>query len=213
MNSAEVWHNAVLGKRTVAALQKNNFQAEYVESGKEAVKRVLDLIPSEAVVGLGGSVTISQLGIQCELEKRGNKLLIQLGPGITAEESLVVRRKMLTTDIFLCSTNAITLDGKLVNVDGMGNRVAAMIFGRGKVLIVAGVNKIVKDVDSALERIEMNVAPVMNKQRGRTLPCTVMGLCMDCQDPSRTCNITAIIRKKPWQTDITVIIVGENLGY
>jgi len=211
--SDKAWQRETLGKKVVGALHKNNFQAEYVENKEKAVQRLLELIPSQGTVGTGGSVTIGELGILDKLAARGNEVLNHRAPGLTPEQSNEIRRKQQLCDCFVCSTNALTLDGKLVNVDGMGNRVSAMIFGPKKVIVVAGTNKIVRDVEAALERIELTAAPLNNKRLNTPNPCTKSGICMDCQGETRICNVTTILRKKPSQTDITVLVVGEELGY
>ena len=126
---------------------------------------------------------------------------------------MALRRAELTCDVFICGTNALTLDGKLVNVDGVGNRVAAMTFGPKQVIIVAGVNKIVRNVDEAERRIELLAAPLNNKRLNRPNPCTVAGICVDCQGPTRICNVTTILRKRPPATPMQILIVGEELGF
>ena len=105
------------------------------------------------------------------------------------------------------------MDGKLVNVDGTGNRVAAMIFGPGKVIVVAGINKIVRDLGAAEERIRSVAAPVNNSRIGLPNPCVKTGECMDCQGPTRICNVTTIIGKRPNTTEMHVVIVGEDMGF
>jgi len=207
------WHKETLAKKAVEALKKNNFNAEYVETKEDAKKKVLELLDNSISIGIGGSVTTNELGILKELEKKGKEVLNHGLASLSAEEKTEIRRRQLTCDCFICSTNAITLDGKLVNVDGTGNRVSAMIFGPKKVVIIAGINKITNDVDAALERIEMYAAPMNNKRLNLPNPCTKTGICMDCSASTRICNITTIIRKKPSLSDINIIIVGEELGY
>lgn len=207
------WHNETLGQKVVEALKKNNFNAEYVETKEDAKKKVLELLENSTSIGIGGSMTTIELGILEELEKKGKEVLNHGSAALSPEEKLTIRRRQLTCDCFICSTNAITLDGKLVNVDGTGNRVSAMIFGPKKVVIIAGINKIAADVDSALERIEMYAAPMNNKRLNLPNPCTKVGICMDCLASTRICNVTTIIRKKPSLSDINIIIVGEELGY
>jgi hypothetical protein len=213
MTESESWHNDVIGERTVAALVKNRFTAAYCKTGPEAVEKILEQIPAGASVGIGGSWTVMQLGLLDKLAARGNELLNHGKPGLTPEEAMAIRRRQLTCDVFLSGTNAVTLDGKLVNEDGAGNRVASMIFGPGKVIVVVGINKIVKDTDAAQERIRLFAAPINNKRLNRPNPCTTTGECMDCQGATRICNVTAIIRKKPLLTDIHVFVVGEDLGF
>lgn len=208
-----LWHNDALAKKVVAALINNHFTASYVTTAAEANAEVLKLINTTDTVGIGGSMTVKSIGLLTNLEQRGNTLFNHGVPGLTPDESLAIRRKELTADVFLTSTNAVTLDGQLVNVDGSGNRVAAMIFGPKQVIVVAGINKIVEDTHAAYRRIRLEAAPINNKRLNRPNPCTVSGVCMDCQGPTRICNVTTIIRKALPQTPTHVIIVGEALGY
>lgn len=207
------WHNDVFGEKVVKALAKNNFQAYYVADRSAAVNKVFSLIPAGATIGVGGSWTLKELAIPEQLEKLGHEVFDHNRPGLTMEQSVALRHKELSCDVFISSTNAITLDGQLVNTDGSGNRVAAMSFGPKKVIVVVGVNKIVSDLDAAMERIELYAAPINNKRLDRPNPCTVAGVCMDCQGPSRICNITTILHKRPPMIDFHVIVVGEELGF
>lgn len=207
------WHHATTGEKVVKALEKNNFQAYYVANRAAGIEKVLSLIPDGATIGVGGSWTLRELGIPDQLVKDGHTVYDHHIPGLTMEESMALRRKQLLCDVFISSTNAVTLDGQLVNTDGVGNRVAAMSFGPKKVIVVIGVNKIVPDLDVAMRRIEMYAAPINNKRLDRPNPCTITGVCMDCQGATRICNITSILHKKPRAIDFHVIIIGEDLGF
>jgi len=213
MNEFKSWHNDIIGARAVAALVKNKFSATYCKTGSEAVEKILEQIPSSASVGIGGSCTVMQLGLLDKLASRGNEVLNHANPGLTPDESAKIRIRQLTSDVFLSSTNALTLDGKLVNTDGVGNRVAAMIFGPKKVILVVGINKIVKDVEAAEERIKLYAAPINNKRLNCPNPCTKTGECMECQGDTRICNVTTIMKKRPVLTDVHVFVVGEELGF
>ncbi|MDD4601955.1 hypothetical protein SDC9_09161 [bioreactor metagenome] len=213
MSQFIAWHNETLGNKVVKALEKNNFTAAYFPKRDDAVKHILDMIPNTAAVGVGGSWTVQELGLVSELESRGNTVFDHNKPGLSRDEVLALRHKQLSSDVFLTSTNAITLDGKLVNVDGAGNRVAAMIFGPKKTIVIVGANKIVKDTAEGEERIKLYAAPINNKRLGNNNPCTVTGECMDCQAPSRICNVTTIMHKKPFVSDIHIVIIGEKLGF
>lgn len=213
MNQFVDWHNETLGNKVVKALERNNFTAAYFEKRAEAVEHILSMIPQSATVGVGGSATIEELGLTNQLEALGNTIFNHNKPGLSPEEKLATRRKQLTCDVFLSSTNAITLDGKLVNVDGAGNRVAAMIFGPKQAIVIVGSNKIVKSTAEAEQRIKLYAAPINNKRLGQANPCTTTGECMDCQRPSRICNVTTIMHKKPLAIDIHVVVIGEHLGY
>jgi L-lactate utilization protein LutB len=209
------WHIEKMVQVTLENLKKNGFASLYVPSKEEAVKKVLDLIPKNAKVGLGGSVTMREIGLVKALNERGNILADHWSPGISKEDARKARHNQLTSDIFLTSTNAVTMDGKLLNIDGTGNRVGAMIFGPRKVIIVAGVNKIVQDLDEAMKRVR-NVATPMNAKRLESkTPCYFTGICVEdkCQLPERLCHIITILERRPNETDTTVMIVGERLGY
>lgn len=210
---------AVMDKeiRTVMkSLKANRFDpVEFVEEAETAKKIVLDMIPREATIGFAGSTSLSQIGITDQLRMRGAKGLDFPEPGeLTFDEMMrrideTMRRR---SDILLASSNAVTLDGKLVNVDGTGNRVSNMIFGPKRVILVIGMNKIVRDVNEAIDRIKNVIAPYHAMALGRKTPCATTGQCIDCESPERICNVTTIIEKKPSRTDITIVLVGEDLG-
>lgn len=205
--------NETLALKTVEALQQNRFTSVYFPTVQEAMTQLLAAIPVDATVGLGGSWTLIQLELFEKLEARGNTVYCHHKPGLSPEEILDIRRKQLTCDVFLTSTNAITEDGRLVNTDATGNRVAAMIFGPKKVIILAGSNKIAGTLDEAQERIRSTAAPLNNKRLNRPNPCVKTGYCVDCQGPTRLCNVTTILHKRPPASDIHVWVVGEELGY
>lgn len=211
--SPDLEHAGILGREVVENLKKNNFDAHYFAERSEAIKYILSLIPEKATVGCGGSVTLKELGISALAKEKGAQILDHNEPGLTPEEKLKIRRQQLTCQVFLTSTNAITLDGTLVNMDAVGNRIGAMTFGPEKVIIVAGINKICNDLTSAMERIRLVASPKNNMRLQIKNPCTVKGHCMDCQGKSRICNSLSIMYKKPSATDIAVVLIGETLGY
>lgn len=198
-------------KNTIEALRKNNFDVKYFENSKEAVQEILKEIKPEDIVGIGGSMTIKELQIDTLLKARGNTVHWHWLEA-NLEDMNKARKSANQSDVYLTSTNALTQDGKLVNTDGMGNRVAAMFYGPKKTIVVCGINKIAENVDSALERIEMNAYKNARRLKLNT-PCAINESCNDCSSPQRMCNITTIIRKKPMQKDITVILINEELGF
>jgi len=219
------YHLTNLGERVVKALQKNRIPAELLGSVEEARERLLKEIPPNATVGIGGSVTIRQLGVIEALEKRGNRVIHhwkeEMGhdaegnrlPNWSKGIDLQVRREALTSDVYLCSANAVTLDGKIENADGNANRTAAMTFGPGRVIIVAGLNKVVEDMEAGIARIRHIAAP-MSTHRGRAnTPCAKTGICPDCDSPERGCSVLTIIEKKPKLTDMLFLLVREELGF
>jgi hypothetical protein len=203
----------------VDTLRGNSISAVYVENKMDAFATVMSMIPESSIVGYGDSVTLRQIGLVDALEHGNYTFLNPWKPGTTVEENIALKRRALTSDVFVTGTNALTLDGKIVNVDGHGNRVAAMLFGPEKVIIVVGVNKIVEDLDAALERIRETAAPLNVKRHpdfDPMPPCGETGTCSDCSSAWRICNKTVIIERQ-FDNDrygpvITVVIVGEDLG-
>ena len=209
-------------------LQRKNMNGYFVSTRQEALDLVMSLVPSGAIVGRGDSVTLNQIGIIEALQGRGqNKIINPVqtddeGQHPPREERRKLQREALLSDVYLTGTNAVTLEGTLVNIDGAGNRVAAMIFGPKQVLVVAGGNKIVTDVDEALHRIHNVAAPVNSlrhyaKHRQAEAierPCVKIGKCTDCFSEWRVCRHTAIIDgcQPPEKGRISVILVGEDLG-
>ncbi len=212
MEQWEQWFQEKQVERTIKALKKNNFEALFVQDSKAANEEVKKRIPDGATVGIGGSVTLTQLGLQEALEKRGNYLIWPFQQAKNEEERIRLIQKSFSADVFLSSTNAITEDGKLFNVDASGNRVGAMFIGPKKTIIVSGVNKIVKDLDAAEKRLKEWVAPQNAKRLKRKTPCVETGVCADCDSPDRICNIYVTLAKRPSRTDIVIILVGERLG-
>ena len=199
--------------QTLEALKKNRFGVQHFSNASAGVANLLEEIPVEATVGFGGSWTLMQLQVAEQLEARGNVVFNHNKQGLSKDEVLEMRQKELSCDVFLTSTNALTVGGQLVNVDGVGNRVSAMVFGPKKVIVFAGVNKIVDDLEGALERIRAIAAPRNNQRLKLPNPCVQSGHCMNCQGPTRICNVTTIIDKKPPLTDLQVWLVEEELGY
>ncbi len=206
------WYGETLASKTIKSLEKNNMTALYVRTKAEALKTVLSLIPEGSTVGFGGSLSLDEIGVKDVLRRGNYHFIDRNAPGLSEDEAYRLRRESLLSDVFLMSTNALTMDGKLVNIDGYGNRVAALTFGPDKVIVVAGINKIVPDVEAALRRIKDYVTPLHSKRRDRPVPCAKTGMCADCHTPERSCNITCIIEHQREKDRITVIIVGEDLG-
>jgi hypothetical protein len=190
------------------SLKANNFKVEYVEKAKDAIPVILNMIPVDASIEMAGSISVAELGLLDLLRQRGNRGLEFPKPGENFFEEMRKNRK----DILLASTNAVTLDGKLVNIDGMGNRVACMFFGVKQVILLVGANKIVRDVEEALDRVQKTIAPYHAKCIGVNTPCASTGQCEDCDSPQRICNITTILSKKPPSVDFTIVLTGEDLG-
>ena len=210
----------------LSSLQARHINGFFAENAVDAIKKILSLIPKDAIVGIGDSTTMKQLGIPQALKERGTKVLDPFArreASTDPKDALQLHRKTLkeatVSDVFLTGTNAITRDGKLVNVDAVGNRVAGMFWGHPTSIIAIGRNKIVKDLDEAFHRIRNVIAPNHVRIRSVELgggnsktPCAVTGECSDCRATDRICNIFTIIEGKPFFTDLNVVIVNEDLG-
>lgn len=199
------------------ALKNNKFDAVFAKNRREALQCVLDRISPSSVVGAGDSLTLKEIGIFEELKRQNFILYWPFDEDVAKEQRRDIARKALLSDVFLSGSNAITMDGKIVNVDASGNRVAGLIFGPKKAIVVVGINKVVENLDKALERIRNIAAPlnakrIRGERRWELLPCVETGRCVDCNAENRICNVTAIIDKKPRAIAISVIIVGEKLG-
>lgn len=183
---------------TKEALEKNQFKVLLASSRKDAVDKVLGLIPLNAKVGVGGSMTIRELGLIEALTRRGNRVVHHWQPDMPVSDWLPFMVEAHNSDVFLCSSNAVTEDGKLVNIDSTGNRVASIIFGPKKVIVIAGKNKIVKDVDEGLKRLKKVAGPINAKRHNLVeLPCVTTGLCTDCDSPKRICRVITIMERAP----------------
>ena len=209
----KVWSEKVAA-HIIKHLEKRHLEGSYAATSAKAVDEILAMIPPGATVYRSGSMTTTVLGLWEKLAAiPGVTVIDPYLPGIPPEEGMEVRRRGLTADVMITSSNAITLDGKLVNLDGMGNRVAAMTFGPKKVILVVGMNKIVPDLESAMSRVKHYAAPVNAIRIGSQTPCVETGLCADCRSPGRICNIWSIIEGHMVKGRIHVKLVGEQLGY
>lgn len=198
-------------KKTIEALEKHNMKASYFDDSDTAVSYLMGKIGDGATVGIGGSMTVYSLGIPQKLIERGNRVYFHWLES-TPEGMDFARDKAQKADVYLSGTNALTEDGKLVNIDGLGNRVASMIFGPKKVFVLCGVNKITKDLDAALKRIKENTYKNARRLKLDT-PCAHTEKCNDCNSPQRMCSVTTIIERRPYKTEFEVIIIGKELGY
>lgn len=229
ISSEKKWFYEEQAKTTVANFKKKNINAQYVSDRKEALSAVLEMLPEGATISRGDSVTLEQIGI---IEKiRKSKKYNFIDPFarkedgsyvLSTEDRFKAQREAFFADVFLTGTNAVTLDGKLVNIDALGNRVAAMVFGPQKVIVVTGANKITRDLDEALKRVREMVAPVNARRHYQKhrfdwfadLPCVRTGKCADCNHEWRICRNTVIIEGTYARVKgrINVVLVGEELG-
>jgi hypothetical protein len=203
--------------RTKEALEKNGFKVVVASSKGDAVEKVLVLIPVEAKVGVGGSVTVRELGLIEALRERGNRVVHHWVSVGSHGDKLPFMVEAHNSDVFLCSSNAVTEDGKLVNVDSTGNRVASMIFGPGRMVVVVGWNKIVGDVEAGLKRLKEVAGPLNAKRHNiRELPCVKTGVCTDCDSPKRICRAITILERAPnrvREPNMTVVLVADDFGF
>ena len=200
------------GQQLVKNLKKRHFEAHYCETKEEALEKALSLIPEGDSVGWGGATSAEQIGLLHAL-RTGNYQAIDRDTAKTPEERTAMMRQCLLTDTFITGANAISLEGEMVNIDGMGNRVAAIVYGPKKIIVVAGMNKVVDTLEDAITRARTVAAPI-NKQRfGTDTPCTVNGSCADCLSDGCICNQILITRNCRPAGRITFILVGEELGF
>jgi len=212
MENYQDWHTKALGKRVIKNLNRNQFNASYFDNASDAAEYIYTQITPGMKVAFGGSMTVRMMKLREKAKSLGAILIDHGNPELTDEEKLETMRQELTSDLFISSSNAITIDGTLVNVDGYGNRVAAMIFGPKKVIIVAGINKIANSEKAAFERIEQLAGPQNMKRLDRETPCTEDGICHNCNSIARGCRAYTIIRRRPAYTPMDVLIIGEDMG-
>ena len=213
MNDIELWSRLRKIERAKAALEKHGFTTVVVRTGEEAAAFVMSCIGPEMRLGFGGSMTIKDLDISEKARQAGATVLDHNRPGISPEEKLVVLRAQLTCDLFICSANAVTLTGELLNIDGNGNRVAAMTFGPKRNIVVAGANKLVADEAEGWKRLQSVASPMNNKRLAKDNPCVKSGYCMDCDGAGRICRVYQVLRRRPFLSDFTVVLVAEDLGF
>lgn len=212
MNQFAAWEAEKQLQKAGEALSKNGFAVEQMKTGEEAAQRVLALAAQAKTVGFGGSYSVADLELPVRVAALGAECLIHGKPDYTLEERLEIMRRQLTCDLFLTGANAVTLDGKIVNIDATGNRIGAMTFGPKKVVILAGVNKLAANAEEAVARVRRFAAPPNAHRLGMKTPCAQTGFCADCDSPQRICRVVHVMEKKPRLTDITVLLVAQVLG-
>lgn len=207
------WFDKAIMKRVVESLHKRAFSASIYPDIASVNRYLLRTIPTSATIGIPGSVTIRELGIMEKLRKRGNQIYHHWGTEFIGIKSRDARRLEGSADFYLTSANAITLVGDIINIDGIGNRVAAMIYGPKHVIIIIGINKIVHAIDEGIKRSK-DIAGVMNAKRiGADTPCAKTGVCVDCKTKGRICRVISIIQYRPLQTKMSILLVAKTLGF
>ena len=203
--------------RNVAAtviknLEKRQMTGYYCPDSAAAVQKALELMPKGASIAWGGSMTLTETGLMDAVRGGGYEILDR-DAAVTPAEQKQLWAKVIKADYFLMSSNAVTLDGELINIDGRGNRVAFLCFGPGHVLVVAGMNKLVPDVTAGLARVRNMATPPNTVRLHKNTPCAATGRCADCLSPDCICNQMVVTRRSGAPGRIIVLLVGETLGY
>ena len=204
--------NQRLAEQIIKQLSRRHIQGFYCPTGEEAVKKVLELIPDNSSVTWGGTMTVRDLGIPDALRSRKSLEVLDRDSVETPEEKQAMYLRAFSTDVYLTSANAISEDGVIVNIDGNGNRVAAITWGPKKVIFVIGLNKVAQTVEAALSRARGTASPINASRFDIKTPCQVDGTCHNCNSTESICNYVHFLRNSP-KGRHTVVLVGENLGY
>lgn len=214
MDAHQIKYREKLAEHLIKHLTKRRMAASFAPTAAQAREEIVAMIPAGATVGRCGSMSLVEMGLwQALAQKPGVEVIDPFLPGLRPEEVYALRRQSLLADYMITSTNALTMDGKLVNLDATGNRVAGLCFGPEKVIVVAGMNKVTPDLESALARVKNHAAPINAMRAGMATPCVEDGICHNCKSPSRICNMWSIIEGYIIENRIHVKLVGEDLGY
>ena len=205
-------HYQNTAKTIINNLEKRQMKGWYCEDRAAAIKKVLELVPNHASVTWGGTMTMEECGLMDAL-KEENYTLIDYFSAKTPQEKKELYAKAVCADYFFMSTNAITLDGELVNVDGAGNRVACLCNGPDHVIILAGMHKVAVTLEEAHDRVRNTAAPINALRLNKKTPCSVTGRCSQCQSPDCICSQVVVTRRSHIPGRIQVILIGEELGY
>jgi L-lactate utilization protein LutB len=206
-------------ERTIDALKGRSIIGWAAARAEEAQEIVQQIVPKGAVIGIGDSSSVRQIRVIEILKSRGNRVINGFDPSCEIRDlqshfdcGFWPMIEATVCDVFLTGSNAITEDGRIVNIDGNGNRVAGMVWGHPTSILVIGRNKIVRNLDEALDRVKNVICPEHLRRKGAPSPCTKTGRCQDCSGAARVCAVTTIIERKPVHTDMHVVIVDEDLG-
>ncbi|MGG5463308.1 lactate utilization protein [Clostridium sp. B9] len=213
MDNNVLWLRETRINKTIEALKANNMNGYLVNSKDELIEKIKEITNEGDVVATGGSMSLFETGVIDHLRCGRYEFLDRYKEGLTPEEIKAIYRGAFSADVYFSSANAITEEGELYNVDGNGNRVAAMLYGPDKVIVVAGFNKIVADLEEAIERNRKIAAPINAKRLDRKTPCTRVGTCMECKSPEKICREYTLIRSQGNPDRIHVIFLNEDLGY
>ncbi|MDL2260471.1 lactate utilization protein [Deltaproteobacteria bacterium OttesenSCG-928-K17] len=209
------WQKQCAAERLIKKMEKRGIHAVYAEDGPAAKKAVLEMVPAEGAVGLLGSQTMNQIGVYAHFRESGRELVDHATQtkGMSPEEADAYRRRIFQAEAMLASANALDAEGRIYNIDGVGNRVAAMIFGPKKVVLAVSLNKVAPTPEEAWRRARQTASPMNNKRIGLPNPCVKSGHCHDCQLESSICNYFSIIDRSRPAGRISVVLIGEDFGY
>ncbi|WP_055665334.1 lactate utilization protein [Desnuesiella massiliensis] len=205
-----------MDKEKLETLIKNfklrNIEVSYFDTLKDAKAEILRIIPADCTIGIGHSSTLQEMNISEVLLERGN-IVYDKELGKNKEECKSLKKKALITDWYITGSNAISMDGRIVNVDHSGNRVAAISFGPDNVIIVVGINKVVDSLDEAIKRVKNIASPLNAKRAGYNPPCVTLNRCVDCVSKERVCNSLSIIEGQSNPNRIKLFVVKDNYGF
>lgn len=204
--------NERLAERMIKSLNRRNMDAFYCPTAAEAIRKVCELIPAGSTVTWGGSMTLRDMGLTAALHEAGCYNLLDRDLAKDRDEAAEIYLQAFRADYYLSGANAISEDGVIVNIDGNGNRVAAITFGPKHVVFVIGMNKVAQNVDAALARARSTAAPINTARFDIKTPCKADGVCHNCNSPESICNHIHFLRNSPRRRH-TVVLVGESLGY
>ena len=205
--------NRLLGEKLVKNLNRRNMEAHYCPTVEDAVAKVQELIADGSSVTWGGSMTVRDMGIPQALKQRGTLNVLDRDEVEDPEEKQLMYLRAFSADVYLSSANAISEDGVIVNIDGNGNRVAAITWGPKKVIFIIGLNKVAQTVEAAIARARSIASPINAQRFDIKTPCHVDGACHNCNSPESICSYIHLLRNSRTPQRHTVILVGENLGY
>ena len=205
--------NNLLGEKLVKNLKRRNIEAHYCATSQEAVSKVMDLIADGSSVTWGGSMTVRDMGIPQALKERGTLEVLDRDTVTEPEQKQQMYLRAFSADVFLSSANAISEDGVIVNIDGNGNRVAAISWGPKKVIFIIGLNKVASTVEAAIARARSTASPINAQRFDIATPCRLDGMCHNCNSPESICSYIHLLRNSRTQGRHIVVLVGEDLGY
>jgi hypothetical protein len=206
-------HYEILAGSIIKNLEKRQMEGYYCATAKEAVEKALSYLTPGCSASFGGSMTLEDTGMITALRQNPDITLLDRTTAKSPEEVKKIYHDALSADFYFMSTNAITTDGELINIDGNGNRVAALIYGPEHVIILTGMNKVTANVTEAISRVHGTATPMNCQRLHRQTPCAATGVCSDCLSPDCICNQVVVTRRSAIPGRIKIILIGEELGY